>query len=71
MNIKEHWDRIDPATQRWLIDNPGCQILPRTVTTVICQETGQDNDGGQHGETDLSQEDHDFICSKANEIPSP
>lgn len=61
MNIKDHWDRLDPATQKWLMDNPGCQILPRTVTTVISKETGQDNEGGQHGEMVLSQEDHEFI----------
>lgn len=65
MNIKDHWDRLDPATQRWLIDNPGCQILPRTIATVISKETGEDLTGGQHGEKILSAEDLEFIRSKA------
>ena len=34
MNIKDQWDRLDPATQKWLIDNPGCLILPRTMTAI-------------------------------------
>ena len=41
-----------------------------TVTTVISKETGQDNEGGQHGEMVLSHEDHEFIRAKANEILS-
>ncbi|MET3950386.1 hypothetical protein ABIB29_001218 [Arthrobacter sp. UYEF36] len=68
MQIKDHWDRLDPATQKWLIENPGCQILPRTLTTVVSKETGEDLASGQHGETVLSQEDHEFIRSKATEV---
>lgn len=69
MNIKDHWDSLDSATQKWLIDNPGCQILPRTIATIISKETGEDltgdQHGDQHGEKVLSQEDHEFIRSKA------
>ena len=65
MNIKDHWDRLDTATQKWLVDNPGCQILPRTIATVVSQETGEDLTSGEHGETVLSQEDREFIRSKA------
>lgn len=68
MNIKDQWDRLDPATQKWLTDNPGCLILPRTITATICRETRGTDDGDQHGETVLSQEDRDFIQAKANEI---
>ena len=64
MNIKDHWDRLDSATQKWLIDNPGCQILPRTIATIISKETGEDLTGDQHGEKVLTQEDHEFIRSK-------
>ena len=67
MNIKDHWDGLDPATRKWLIDNPGCQILPRTITTVLSKETGEDLTNGPHGERVLSQEDHEFIRAKANE----
>ncbi|MET4591481.1 hypothetical protein [Arthrobacter sp. 754] len=65
MNIKDNWDRLDPATQTWLIENPGCQILPRTITSIISKETGADPATGQHGEMALSKEDHDFIRSRA------
>ncbi|MEK0154872.1 hypothetical protein [Arthrobacter oryzae] len=67
MNIKDQWDRLDQTTQKWLIDNPGCRILPRTVTTIIAKATGEDPGSGQHGEMLLSQEDQEFIRSKANE----
>lgn len=67
MNIKDHWDQLDTDTKKWLIDNPGCQILPRTVATVISQSTGQDGDRDRHGEMELSQEDHEFIRAKAND----
>lgn len=68
MRIKDHWDNLDPATRKWLIDNPGCQILPRTISTVVSQSAGEDLPGGPHGETVLSQEDHEFIRSKATEV---
>lgn len=64
MNLKDRWDRLDPATQKWLIDNPGCQMLPRTITAVISKETGEDLATGQHGQALVSGEDHDFIRSK-------
>jgi hypothetical protein len=67
MNIKEQWNRLDPATQKWLIEHPGCQILPRTITAIICHATGGTDDSDRHGETELSQEDRDFINIKANE----
>lgn len=24
----DQWDRLDSATRKWLVDNPGCLILP-------------------------------------------
>ncbi len=70
MNIKDNWDRLDPATQKWLIENPGCQILPRTITSIISRETGTVPVTGRHGEMALSREDHDFIRTKASRIHS-
>jgi hypothetical protein len=68
MNIKDQWDRLDSATQKWFIDNPGCVILPRTISAVISEETGEDGDArDRHGERTLSQEERDFIRAKANE----
>jgi hypothetical protein len=65
MNIKDHWDRLSPDTQRWLTDNPGCLILPRTLTETIHRETGISPDCDEHGLAALSQEDVDFIRAKA------
>ncbi|WP_251044723.1 hypothetical protein [Arthrobacter sp. ISL-5] len=67
MKIKDRWDRLSPATQRWLTENPGCLILPRTMTETICHETGVSADCDQHGQAMLSQEDLDFIRAKAEE----
>ena len=35
MHIKEQWNRLDPATQQWLMDNPGCLVLPRTLSAIF------------------------------------
>lgn len=67
MNIKDQWDRLDHTTQQWLIDNRGCLILPRTITAIICKETGGTDEGDPHGERKLSQEDCGFIQAKAHE----
>ncbi|WP_211882115.1 hypothetical protein [Pseudarthrobacter albicanus] len=66
MNIKDQWDRLDDATRTWLIDNPGCLVLPRTITATIARETGENAECDPHGQMVLSQEDRDFIQSKAN-----
>ncbi|WP_427006131.1 hypothetical protein [Pseudarthrobacter sp. H2] len=66
MNIRNQWDRLDDATRTWLIDNPGCLILPRTITATISRETGADTECDRHGQMVLSQEDRDFIQAKAN-----
>lgn len=65
IKIRDHWDRLSPATQRWLTDNPGCLILPRTMAETICQEVGVNADPDQHGQAILSQTDLDFIRAKA------
>jgi hypothetical protein len=71
MKIKDHWDRLNPATQRWLTDNPGCLLLPRTLTDTICQETGVRVDCDIHGHARLSQEDLDSIRAKAEGTQTP
>ncbi|MET4622820.1 hypothetical protein ABIE18_004299 [Arthrobacter sp. 2762] len=65
MIIKDSWDRLNPATQRWLTDNAGCLVLPRTLTEKICRETGVRADCDEHGQARLSQDDLDFIRAKA------
>jgi hypothetical protein len=65
MEIRGNWDRLSPSTQQWLIDNPGSAILPRTITAMICKETGNPAERDLHGGAQLSQEDRDFILDKA------
>ena len=65
MDISGIWDRLSPSTQQRLTDNPGCMILPRTIASIIRQETGRTADSDQHGGSPLSQADRDFINDKA------
>ena len=70
MDIRDNWDRLSPSTQRWLTDNPGCMILPRTITSIIRQETGGTADRDRHGTSPLSEADRDFIKDKARCAPT-
>lgn len=65
MEIAKLWDRLDPDTRQWLVDNPGCRILPRTVAAAIMKSTGVEFEQDRHGETVLSPGDCDFIRGAA------
>ncbi|MET4097756.1 hypothetical protein [Arthrobacter sp. UYCu712] len=67
MHIKEQWGRLSPATRQWFLDNPGCVIVPRTITAAINTETGENADTDAHGETLLSEEDWLFIQAKSHD----
>lgn len=67
MHIKEQWNRLDPSTQQWLMDNPGCVVLPRTLAAIFNKETGENADVDMHGEAVLTGEDREFIRAKARE----
>ena len=69
MNIRDHWDLLSPATRHWLTDNPGCVVLPRTITEIIHQETGITPDSDRHSQVSLSPEDLSFIRAKAEGNP--
>ncbi len=71
MNIRDRWDSLSPETRRWLIENPGCVVLPRTITETIHQETGVTADSDQHAQASLSPADLDFIRARAEETPAP
>jgi hypothetical protein len=66
MGIDKLWDRLEPETRQWLIDNPGCRILPRAVVAAITKATGVQLQQDRHGETLLSPADCDFIRTAAN-----
>jgi hypothetical protein len=61
MGIENLWDRLEPETRQWLVENPGCRILPRTVVASIAKATGTELEQDRHGESTLSPGDCDFI----------
>ena len=65
MDIEKLWDRLEPETRQWLLDNPGCRILPRAVVAAITKATGAELEQDRHGETVLSPSDCDFIRKAA------
>jgi hypothetical protein len=66
--IQDQWHRLPSSVTQWLIDNPGCVILPRTLSAEISAATGQPLNEDRHGETPLGQQDVDFIRMKSREV---
>jgi hypothetical protein len=64
MTLKDKWDQLDSETRRWLLDNPGCAMVPCTVTDRIRQLSAGNIDVDGHGQMVLSREDLDFIREK-------
>jgi hypothetical protein len=65
--IQDQWHRLPSSVTQWLIENPGCVILPRTLSAEISAVTGQPLIEDPHGETALCQQDVDFIRMKSRE----
>ncbi|SEI42447.1 hypothetical protein SAMN04487917_101205 [Arthrobacter sp. yr096] len=65
MHIREFWTQLSPDTQRWLMDNPGSMIVPRTMTAIFNGETGEDGAVDIHGGTSLTADDRLFIQEQA------
>jgi hypothetical protein len=65
MGIDKLWDRLEPETRQWLMDNPGCRILPRSVVAAIKKATGAQFEQDRHGESTLSSGDCTFIRDAA------
>lgn len=69
--IVEWWNELDEVTKKWLVENPGCVILPRTVANVIYQVSGGHVVQDQHGELLLSEAEQSFIRAKCKDaVPS-
>lgn len=64
-SIEQWWDRLDPVTRNWLVDNPGCVILPRDVVNAINRAIHGDVGEPLHGHLELSGEDQKFIRAMA------
>jgi hypothetical protein len=70
--IEALWTKLDPRTQEWLRANPGCVILPRSVTEAVLRSGDQqDTQEGvdQHGQFLLSPQDRTFLKSVAATTP--
>jgi hypothetical protein len=65
--IQTDWNRLPSTVKQWLIDNPGCMILPRTLSTEINAATEEPATEDPHGEIVLNQQDLDFIRMKSRE----
>lgn len=61
MTIEQWWNLLDAHTRRWLMENPGCMVLPRTVVNAVNAATGGLLHPGPHGEFSLSAPDREFI----------
>jgi hypothetical protein len=66
-SIRDQWHRLPSTVTQWLMDNPGCVILPRTLSAEISAATNEPLNEDRHGETTLCQEDVDFIRMKSRE----
>jgi hypothetical protein len=64
MTLKEEWDRLDSSTRQWLLNNPGCVMVPRTVAATIKRNSAGHIEIDRHGQMILSREDLDFIRDK-------
>ena len=67
LRIRDQWNRLPSPVTQWLMENPGCMILPRTISAEISAATGEAVNTDPHGETTLCQEDLDFIRMKSRE----
>lgn len=64
MELKSQWHRLDPATRQWLMDNPGCVVLPRTISTIVARVANEPVVRDQHGAIQLSAADVSFIRTR-------
>ncbi|MCT9627482.1 hypothetical protein QE394_000757 [Arthrobacter sp. SORGH_AS 212] len=65
--LRDQWHRLPSTVTDWLFDNPGCVIIPRTLSAEISAALDQPLTWDVHGETSLSEEDVEFIRMKAHE----
>ena len=70
MSLKDEWDRLDSETRTWLLENPGCLVVPRAMSDKIVKDAHGDLACDPHGQVVLSRDDHDFIREKRRQ-PEP
>jgi hypothetical protein len=62
------WTRLDPTVQQWLLQNPGCVVLPRTMANRVTTGTGEELSVDEHGEHWFSPEDITFLKARRRAI---
>jgi hypothetical protein len=65
MTVEACWDSLGGETRRWLLENPGSVVLPRTVVNAIGAASGVRLPVDTHGEYGLSARDQKFIRDRA------
>lgn len=65
MSLKDEWDRLDSETRTWLLENPGCLVLPHALSIKMIKGADGDLERDPHGQVVLSQADYEFIREKA------
>lgn len=68
MALKDEWDRLDTEARTWLLDNPGCVLVPHAVTAAIQQASAGPISVDGHGQMILTREDLDFIRTKGSGV---
>jgi hypothetical protein len=67
MTIEGCWGVLDSGTRRWLVENPGSVVLPRTVVNAINAARDGELPADAHGEFVLSARDQEFIVRRARQ----
>ena len=63
-NISSIWTRIDPGVQQWVLANPGCVVLPRTLVNRVEASIGESLHADGHGEYWFSGEELVFLKAR-------
>ncbi len=66
VDIRYLWSLLEPETRQWLMDHAGTALVPRTVTAALCRAAEQPVPQDAHGQARLSEEDLQFIRSRAH-----
>ncbi|MDQ0735083.1 hypothetical protein [Arthrobacter agilis] len=68
-SISTLWATLDTTVQRWLLQNPGTMVLPRTYVNQVAAGAGQVLHLDEHGEYWLSKEDMLFLKAVRSQSP--
>ncbi|ALE05643.1 hypothetical protein AL755_09380 [Arthrobacter sp. ERGS1:01] len=61
MEIQDVWQGLDPKSQDWFRQNPGCRALPRTLVNIISTGYAGHIKVDQDGIMPLTEKDLKFL----------